>query len=32
VVDRGVFAELDQLLPVSPDYQTAALWGLSGSG
>ncbi|KAK4678686.1 NB-ARC domain and tetratricopeptide repeat-containing NOD-like receptor [Podospora pseudoanserina] len=32
VVDRYIFAELDQLLPPSPDYQSAALWGLGGSG
>jgi hypothetical protein len=32
VVDRDIFAALDQLLPPSPDYQSAALWGLGGSG
>ncbi|KAK4667508.1 NB-ARC domain and tetratricopeptide repeat-containing NOD-like receptor [Podospora pseudopauciseta] len=32
VVDRYILAELDQLLPPSPDYQSAALWGLGGSG
>ncbi|KAK4176394.1 putative kinesin light chain [Triangularia setosa] len=32
VVDRDIFAMLDRLLPPSPDYQSAALWGLGGSG
>ncbi|KAK4194502.1 putative kinesin light chain [Triangularia verruculosa] len=32
VVDRDIFAALDRLLPPSPDYQSAALWGLGGSG
>ncbi|VBB78279.1 Putative Kinesin light chain [Podospora comata] len=32
VVDRYIFAALDRLLPPSPDYQSAALWGLGGSG
>jgi hypothetical protein len=34
VVDRDVFAALDPLLPSSTpqDYQSAALWGLGGSG
>ena len=33
VVDRsGVFSGLDRLLPHRPEYQTAALWGLGGSG
>ncbi|KJZ70769.1 hypothetical protein HIM_09853 [Hirsutella minnesotensis 3608] len=32
VVDRNIFAALDRLLLPSPDYQSAALWGLGGSG
>jgi hypothetical protein len=34
VVDRDVFAALDRLLPSATpaDYQSAALWGLGGSG
>ncbi|KAB5518245.1 hypothetical protein GE09DRAFT_1259751, partial [Coniochaeta sp. 2T2.1] len=34
VVDRDVFATLDRLLPSATpaDYQSAALWGLGGSG
>ncbi|KAK4174679.1 putative kinesin light chain [Triangularia setosa] len=32
VVDREIFAALHRLLPPSPDYQSAALWGLGGSG
>ncbi|KAK4077629.1 hypothetical protein Purlil1_12267 [Purpureocillium lilacinum] len=32
VVDRDIFAALDRLLPSSPNYQSAALWGLGGSG
>nr|CDP27531.1 Putative Kinesin light chain [Podospora anserina S mat+] len=32
VVDRYIFAALDRLLPPSHDYQSAALWGLGGSG
>jgi hypothetical protein len=32
VVDRDIFSQLEALLPPSPDYQSAALWGLGGSG
>ncbi|ORY68246.1 P-loop containing nucleoside triphosphate hydrolase protein, partial [Pseudomassariella vexata] len=32
IVDRAIFAELEVLLPPSRDYQSAALWGLGGSG
>jgi hypothetical protein len=29
---RAIFSELDRLLPVSSEGQSAALWGLGGSG
>lgn len=33
VIDRGpIFAELGRLLPASSRSQSAALWGLGGSG
>jgi hypothetical protein len=32
VVDRDIFAQLEALLPPSRNYQSAALWGLGGSG
>jgi hypothetical protein len=33
VVHRdAIFSELDRLLPASSDGQSAALWGLGGSG
>jgi hypothetical protein len=33
IVDRsGLISDLDRLLPHRPEYQTAALWGLGGSG
>jgi hypothetical protein len=32
VVNRDIFAALDRLLPPSRDSQSAALWGLGGSG
>lgn len=32
VVDRAIFAQLDTLLPPKPGYQSAALYGLGGSG
>jgi hypothetical protein len=27
-----IFSKLNRLLPTIPDYQTAVLWGLGGSG
>jgi hypothetical protein len=32
VIREEIFAELDRKLPVSLEYQCAALWGLGGSG
>ena len=32
VVNRGILAELERLLPPSAGAQSAALWGLGGSG
>ncbi len=32
IVDRAIFADLQSLLPASSDFQSAALWGLGGSG
>jgi hypothetical protein len=32
IVREGIFKALDKLLTSAPTYQTAAIWGLGGSG